>query len=192
MKIAITGGIGSGKSHVCRLLQQRGIEVYDCDSAAKRLMNTSKELKEQLSALIGSETYTADGLLNKAAVTQFLLQSEANIHAINKIVHPAVIEDFLHSGLSWMESAILHQADLAHIADYVIAVTAPEDIRIQRIIQRDGIPPEKAQEWIDRQWPQSEIRRLADHEIINDGRPLEPQLEALLNKLNNNDIQQIK
>ena len=78
MKIAITGGIGSGKSYVCKLLEQRGISIYDCDSAAKRLMRTSPALRQQLSQLIGSETYDAEGRLDKAVVARFLLQSEAN------------------------------------------------------------------------------------------------------------------
>jgi len=184
MKIAITGGIGSGKSFVCRLLKERGIEVYDCDAAAKRLMRTSEETKENISALVGKDAYTDDGQLNKAAIARFLLLSETNAKAINAIVHPAVVADFLESGMSWMESAILYQAGIAHIVDRVIVVTAPEEIRIQRIIQRDGITREKAQEWIGRQWPQAEVRRLADYEIINDGRPLEPQLTEILQDIN--------
>ena len=77
MKIGIAGGIGSGKSYVCRQLQRRGITVYDCDSAAKRLIRTSPDIRRQLTALIGPDTYTAEGQLNKAAVAQFLLASEA-------------------------------------------------------------------------------------------------------------------
>ncbi|MBQ8462781.1 MAG: dephospho-CoA kinase [Prevotella sp.] len=183
MKIAITGGIGSGKSYVCRLLRQRGIEVYDCDAAAKRLMRTSDDLKARLTALIGPEAYTADGLLNKGAVARFLLQSEANARAIDAIVHPAVVSDFLQSGCSWMESAILYQAGIAHVVDRVIAVTAPREVRIGRIMQRDGISREKALEWLGRQWPQDEVRRLADYEIVNDGRPLEPQITEIINNI---------
>ena len=184
MKIAITGGIGSGKSYVCRLLRERGIEVYDCDAAAKRLMRSSEEVKEKISALVGADAYTDDDQLNKAVIAKFLLQSDDNAKAINAIVHPAVVTDFLGSGISWMESAILYQAGIAHIVDRVIVVTAPEEIRIQRIIQRDNITREKAQEWIGRQWSQDEVRRLADYEIVNDGRPLEPQLTEILQDIN--------
>lgn len=88
MKIAITGGIGSGKSYVCRLLEQRGIEVYDCDAAAKRLMRTSDRLQQQLKALVGDAVYSADGVLQKPVLAEFLLASEANKLAINDIVHP--------------------------------------------------------------------------------------------------------
>ena len=85
MKIAITGGIGSGKSYVCKLLQQRGISIYDCDSAAKRLMRTSVQLRQQLTELMGPDTYDSEGRLNKAVVARYLLLSEANAHAIDAI-----------------------------------------------------------------------------------------------------------
>ena len=99
MKIAITGGIGSGKSYVCRMLEKQGIRIYDCDEAAKRLMRTSEQLKRQLTELVGPEVY-ADGRLVKLVMTRFLLASEANQKAVNAIVHPAVAEDFRQSGWS--------------------------------------------------------------------------------------------
>ena len=110
MKIAITGGIGSGKSYVCQLLTQHGISIYDCDSAAKRLMRTSPVLRQQLTKLIGPDTYDAEGQLNKAEVARFLLLSEQNAQAINAIVHPAVAQDFKESGYQWMECAILYES----------------------------------------------------------------------------------
>jgi len=183
MKTGITGGIGSGKSYVCRLLQQRGIEVYDCDQAAKRLIRTSPDIHEKLTALIGPETYQ-DGALNKAVVAQFLLESEENAKAIDAIVHPAVFRDFEESGIQWMESAILFESGIHRLVDRVIVVTAPEEVRIQRVMQRDGISREKVLEWLQRQWPQDEVRRRADYEIINDGQhDLNEQIDQLLNKL---------
>ena len=109
MKIAITGGIGSGKSYVCKLLQQRGISIYDCDSAAKRLMRTSVQLRQQLTELMGPDTYDSEGRLNKAAVADFMMQSPHNIQLVNGLVHPAVARDFLSSGMAWMECAILFE-----------------------------------------------------------------------------------
>ncbi len=103
IRTGIAGGIGSGKSYVCQRLRQRGYEVYDCDSAAKRLLRTSPEIREQLTRLIGPETYTEDGQLNKAAVSRFLLASADNQQAINAIVHPAVFRDFEESGMAWMD-----------------------------------------------------------------------------------------
>ena len=150
MKIAITGGIGSGKSYVCRLLTTRGISIYDCDSAAKRLMRTSPIIRQQLCQLIGPKAYHADGLLNKAEVANFLMASEENKQAINAIVHPAVAEDFLQSGMQWMECAILYESGFDHLVDSVIVVTAPLNVRLERIMQRDHISRESALAWINK------------------------------------------
>ena len=185
MKIGIAGGIGSGKSYVARKLAARGIAVYDCDSAAKRLMRTSPELRLQLTALIGPAAYE-DDKLNKAAVSRFLLASEENAQAINAIVHPAVFADFQQSGLQWLESGIMYESGADRCVDRVVVVTAPEEVRLQRIVQRDGITREQAQEWIRRQWPQDEVRRRADYEIVNDGQTdIDKQLNIILEQLCN-------
>ena len=181
MKTGITGGIGSGKSYVCRRLQARGIEVYDCDTAAKRLIRTSPDIHQQLTQLIGLDTYDTDGRLNKAAVAQFLLRSEENAHAIDAIVHPAVFRDFEESGMQWMESAIMYESGIYRLVDRVIVVTAPQDIRIQRVMQRDGISREKVLEWMQRQWAQEDVRQRADYEIVNDGvADIDEQIDNIL------------
>lgn len=189
MKTGITGGIGSGKSYVCKLLAEHGIEVYDCDSAAKRLMRESAEIRRQLTAIIGPDTYRqatdergqTQWILNKAAVAQFLLTSEQNAHAVDAIVHPAVFRDFQKSGMQWMESAIMFESGINRLVDRIVVVTAPEHVRIERIIKRDGITAEKAREWIARQWSQEEVCKRADFEIINDGQhDLKSQIESML------------
>ena len=180
MKIGITGGIGSGKSFVCQRLQCRGIEVYDCDSAAKRLMRESEELRQKITAQIGPDAYT-DGKLNKPAIARYLLSSEEHAQALDAIVHPAVFRDFEDSGMQWMESAIMYESGIYRLVDRVIVVTAPLEIRLQRIMVRDGISREKAMEWVERQWPQDELLRRADYEITNDGEtPIDCQLDRLL------------
>ena len=176
MKVAITGGIGSGKSYVCQLLRAHGIEVDDCDQAAKRIICTSDNVRQQLLQLIGS--------LEKADIARFLLESESNAKQIDAIVHPAVFRDFEESGFQWMESAILYESGANQLVDRVVVVTAPEEVRIQRVMHRDGISREKALQWMQRQWPQAELLRRADYEIVNDGRPLEPQLTEILQDIN--------
>lgn len=184
MKIGITGGIGSGKSYVCRRLETRGISVYDCDSAAKRLILTSPEIRKGLTALIGPEVYLSDGKLNKKAVTQFLLSSEDNAKAIDAIVHPAVFKDFEQSGLQWMESAILFESGAYKLVDRSVVVSCPDEIRIERVMQRDGISREKVLEWMNRQLSQEEVRRRADFEIINDGiADIDKQLNKILRNM---------
>lgn len=186
MKIGITGGIGSGKSYVCRLLGERGISVYDCDAAAKRIMRSSPGIRQALTRLIGSNAYEG-GTLNKAAVAAFLLASEDNARAIDAIVHPAVADDFVSSGSSWMECAILYESGFDRLVDKVVAVVAPEEVRIARIMQRDGITREKAMEWISRQMPQDDVARRAGYVIINDGTcDVDRQINEIINKLNLN------
>ncbi len=185
MKTAITGGIGSGKSYVCARLAARGIVVYDCDSAAKRLINGSPDIRRQLTGLIGPDTYGTDGRLNKAVVAAFLLASETNAKAIDGIVHPAVAQDFIASGAEWMECALLFQSGFDRLVDRTIAVTAPERVRIDRVMVRDGITEAKAREWLTRQLPQEKVRLMADYEIINDGQQdVDAQLDGILAELN--------
>ena len=185
MKIGITGGIGSGKSYVCRVLQQQGIEVFDCDSAAKHLMRHSAPLRQQLTALIGPDTYTPEGLLNKAAVAKFLLASPTNAKAIDAIVHPAVFEAFRQSGLQFMESAILYESGAYVLVDKVIAVVAPLETRIQRVMQRDGISREQVLQWMDRQMSQDEVMSKADFILTNDGEAdIDIQIHKIIEQCN--------
>lgn len=187
MKIAITGGIGSGKSYVCQILEKQGIKVYDCDAEAKRLMRTDAELQAGLKQLVGEEVYSADGILQKPVLAQFILTGEANKQAVNDVVHPAVARDFEQSDCEWMESAILFDSGFnrrTHF-DKVVCVSAPVAVRLQRIMQRDHISQEKAQQWIDAVMPQEELIARSDYEIVNDGvRDVEAQVVHLLNLLN--------
>lgn len=190
MKIAITGGIGSGKSYVCRLLEQRGIEVYDCDAAAKRLMRTSDKLQQQLKALVGDAVYSADGVLQKPVLAEFLLASEANKLAVNDVVHPAVAADFAASGKQWLESAILFESgfDRRIAFDHIVCVTAPRSVRIQRIVQRDNTTPQRAAEWIDVQMSQQEVEQRSDFCIQNDGESdLQAQIDDILRQISINN-----
>lgn len=183
IRIGITGGIGSGKSYVCRLLEERGISVYDCDSHAKRLMAEQEDVRRQITSLIGPDAYiqNSPSTLNKAVVARFLMSSPENAHALEDIVHPAVIDDYLRSGIAWVESAILFESGLNNFVDRVVVVTAPEEVRIVRVMERDGITREKALEWIHRQLPQDYLVARAHFVIVNDGyTPLQPQLEEIL------------
>ena len=183
--IAITGGIGSGKSYVCQLLEKRGIKVYDCDAAAKRLMRTSATLRQQLRQLVGPQVYRGC-ILQKRVLAEFLLASEANKQAVNEIVHPAVARDFIESDYQWLESAILFDSGFHRRVpfSFVVCVSAPEAVRVQRIMARDGISESKALEWIHRQMPQEQVEGLSNFVIHNDGVvPLEPQVDHLIHQL---------
>ena len=183
--IAITGGIGSGKSYVCQLLEKHGIKVYDCDAAAKRLMRTSAPLRQQLRELVGPQVYRGC-ILQKRVLAEFLLASEANKQAVNEIVHPAVALDFIESDYQWLESAILFDSGFHRRVpfSFVVCVSAPEDVRVQRIMARDGISEAKALEWIHRQMPQEQVEAQSNFVILNDGvAQLEPQVAKLIHQL---------
>ncbi len=185
MKIAITGGIGSGKSYICQLLGKHGINVYDCDSAAKRLMRESDDIRNRLISLVGADVYHHHEL-QKNVLAKFLLQSETNKQAINSVIHPAVAADFMASGYEWLESAILFESGFNRRInfDHVICVSAPENIKVKRIMERDGISRTNALEWIHRQMSQQHIEEMSDYIIVNDGiRDINIQINNILNSL---------
>jgi len=185
MKVAITGGIGSGKSYVCQELSRRGINIYNCDAAAKRLMLSSAPLQQSLEALIGKPLFI-DGHIDKAAISTFIMDAPENVDAVNAIVHPTVAQDFLNSGLQWMECAILFESGIDRLVDVVICVTAPRETRIRRIMQRDNISRTKALQWMSRQLPQRQLIARSQFRIINDGKADIPeQVTQLLKQIQN-------
>ena len=133
-----------------------------------------------------TERRADDGKPDKAVISKFLLDAEDNKKRINAIVHPAVADDFKASGLHFMECAILFESgfDRRIAFDCIVCVTAPRDIRIQRIVQRDGITPERAAEWIDVQMSQEEIAEHSDFRIQNDGVcDLQVQIDDILKQI---------
>jgi dephospho-CoA kinase len=181
--IAITGGIGSGKSFVCKRLGKYGIQVYDCDQAAKRLWATDEKLQQDLKAIVGDEVYI-NNVLQKRVLAQYLLKSEANKITIDNLIHPAIAHDFLQSGYSWLESAILFDSGFYKRIDFdfIVCVSAPLEVRVQRVMKRDGISEAKALEWIGKQWPQEKVEQHSNFVIVNDGeRDLNSQIRELIN-----------
>lgn len=187
MKIGVTGGIGSGKSYVCRLLAQRWqLPVYDCDSAAKMLMVSSPRIRQQLQELVGDDVYDAGGQLNKGVMSRYLFADAAHVKAVNAIVHPAVKDDFeqwasRQTGDVVMESAILVEAGFAKAVDRLVVVEAPLALRIQRAMARDGASEEQVQARIRHQMTAEQLRAYADIVIVNDGRDLLSQLSPIVN-----------
>lgn len=187
MRIGVTGGIGSGKSYVCRLLAQRWqLPVYDCDSAAKMLMVSSPHIRQQLQEMVGDDVYDASGQLNKGVMSRYLFTDAARVKAVNAIVHPAVKDDFeqwasRQTGDVVMESAILVEAGFAKAVDRLVVVEAPLALRIQRAMARDGASEEQVQARIRHQMTAEQLRAYADIVIVNDGRDLLSQLSPIVN-----------
>ena len=188
--IAITGGIGSGKSYVSVLLQAAGIPVYNTDNEAKRLMLSDEGIRQDLIALLGEGVYT-DGTLNKPMLASYLFAGPENAARINAIVHPRVKADFRR----WMEEqegqeivglecAILFEAGFADTVDAVVTVYAPEALRVERAMKRDGATEAQIRARIAAQMDEEEKCRLSDYIIYNDGSiSLENQLSALVAQL---------
>lgn len=190
VKVGITGGIGSGKSIVSRILLSMGYPVYDCDRSAARIMVSDTGVVSALKKLIGSDAYMADGSLNKPVIAAFLYRDSANREALNAVVHPAVFRDFeLWCGrhgvdLAFVESAILFESGLDRHVDKSVMVLASHETRIDRVMNRDGIDCEQARRRIESQMPDEEKAKLCDFVVRNDGGSrLVPQIYSLLDSL---------
>lgn len=175
IKLGIAGGIGSGKSVVSRLLRVMCIPVYDCDSNAKRLQETSKEIKDAYIELLGTEAYLSTGKLNKSYVADKIFSNKELLQKINNIVHPVVFNDFeqwgskQNSRIVGMESALIMQSERARdVLDKICLVSAPKELRIERAIKRDNVQRDKIEQRISNQLDDNEVRHLADFVIIND------------------------
>ncbi|MDD4920919.1 MAG: dephospho-CoA kinase [Bacteroidales bacterium] len=188
MKIlGLTGGIGSGKSVVAELFRVMGVPVYDSDARSKVLTDTDEDLKKGLVALFGPELYS-NGLLNRSALASRIFADEEALKAANALIHPAVTRDFMiwaedHSlnPLLVMESAILFEAGLEHLFDRVVCVTAPEDLRIERVCKRNGLTPDAVRSRIHHQLSDKERISRSDIIIVNDGiQALLPQVRKII------------
>lgn len=189
MIIGLTGGIGSGKSTIAQGLRQMGYAVYDTDSEAKRLIVEDENVRTQMVQLFGNEVY-ANGVYQTALVAQRVFTDRSLLAQLNAIVHPAVRADILRwatmqdspsfrkgfgVGLCFVECAILYQAGFDALCDKVVAVTAPEEVRLARVLARDHSTIDKVRARMRAQEAERDIER-ADIVINNDGQTLIPTL----------------
>ena len=190
-KVGITGGIGSGKTTVCKLFELLGIPIYYADDRAKDLIVKNAAVRNKLITTFGDETYLPDGSYNRAYIANIVFADKKELEKLNNIVHPAMYQD----GLDWhnaqervpytlKEAAILFESKGHLQMDKSILVVAPEDIRIERVLQRDKTSVEAIKARIDKQLPDAEKIKLADYIILNDGKaPLVPQILKIHDKL---------
>lgn len=175
IRLGVTGGIGSGKSYVCRIMQEHfGIPVYCSDIRARIITLSDPDVIDQLTA-IDPRFYDADGELDKQRLAQYMFGNEEHLRQVNGIIHPAVRRDFrewcsCHSRhpIVALESAILYESGFDSEVDKVLFVDAPEDIRLLRTTQRDGSTPSQVRLRMAHQQTH-EARQRADFVILNDG-----------------------
>ncbi len=175
-KVGLTGGIGSGKSAVATLLRLLGVPVYDADKRAKALMASLPELRDALTTLLGVEAFRPDDTLNTSFIASRVFSDDALLTKLNTAVHPYVRKDFeswtvKHVSVPYVveEAAVLIESGAHEQMDQVILVTAPVEVRVRRVMARDGVSEHAVKSRIDRQMSDQEKIPYADFILINDG-----------------------
>ena len=171
--IAVTGGIGAGKSVICKILLASGYSVYDCDTRARQLMDTDAKIKEKLKELISPFAVDSNGNIDRIVISGIVFNDSTKLEILNSIVHGEVRNDICRwrkhtNGLSFIETAIAYQSGIDKMVDEIWEVTAPVDVRIQRVCLRNHMSPEEvskriASQNVDIGWPHPNTRI-----IVND------------------------
>lgn len=176
IKIGVTGGIGSGKSVVCNLFRLHNIPVFDADTEAKKLNDTSPVIRSQLIYHFGSDIYENERL-NRRKFADLIFSNDKNIKIANSIIHPEVANCFVewYSYLTdhpfvIIDAALLIEAGFHQFVDKVITVYAPEELRIERVMQRDRIDRTHVEARMLNQLPEDEKIKFSDIVIYNDNR----------------------
>ena len=184
IKVGITGGIGSGKTTVCRVFELLGIPVFYADNVAKTIMQTDSQLKNEILNTFGQESYLVDGQLNRPYISSIVFKDQSQLNKLNALVHPAVFRAFDR----WIaeqkdvpyilkEAALLYESESYKMCDLSILVISPESTRISRIKARDHISEEEIMLRMKRQFSDEQKMKLANHILINDeNRLLIPQI----------------
>lgn len=190
LKVGITGGIGSGKSTVCRIFGVLGVPVYSADERARCLMEENAGLRREITGLLGSQAYRENGSLDRQWVASRVFTDPRLLEKLNAIVHPAVALDgeewqhnHRHSLYTIREAALLFESGSYMALDRIIEVFAPSELRIERVMRRDAITRQQVLDRMARQWPEWKKLIMADDVILNDGQHgLVPQVIRLHRK----------
>lgn len=173
-KIAIVGGIGSGKSIVSRLFRIMGVPVYNCDTEAKRLMNSDVVLRKALVEAIGTQVYGADGNVDRVFLASYMFGNPGRVALVNSIVHPAVRTHFaawaakVGSRFVAVETAILFESGMDADVDAILVVHAPEALRLQRAMKRDGASEQAVRNRMSNQMADDDLFSRASFRVCND------------------------
>ncbi|WP_312825918.1 dephospho-CoA kinase [Epilithonimonas sp.] len=170
--IGLTGGIGSGKTTVARILEGKGFPVYYSDDEAKNIVNKDSILKEKIIELLGNEAYS-DGIYNRKYVAEKVFNDSELLEQLNHLIHPAVRIDFekwvasQNSEFVFKETALLFELKLNHQCYKSLLITADDNLRIKRTMDRDGKTYREVEAVIQKQMPEKEKCKLADYIIYN-------------------------
>jgi dephospho-CoA kinase len=189
LKIGITGGIGSGKSYVCSILEKMGYAIFYSDQEAQKIMLTNSSLIDEIKQLVGSDSYQY-GQLNKPRLREFIFDKESNKEKINQLVHPYVYQAFdewsrtITKKLVFNESALLFETGSYKRFDKTIVITSPIELKIERLITRDSLSKEEIQKRFSAQVEDDIKIEKADYVIYNNEKELLiPQIIKILEDL---------
>ena len=190
IKIGITGGIGSGKSTVCKVFKVLGIPVFEADKVARQLMNSDAKVRIQLINLFGSSVYLPDQTIDRKFLSAIVFNNPSLLSGLNFIVHPVVQNAFdvwcknQQSPYVILEAAILFESGFYKIMDKTIVVATDESERIQRVMKRDGTSEEQVRQRIRNQWTDEQRIKMADFVIgNNDNELILPQIVEIDKKI---------
>jgi dephospho-CoA kinase len=193
--LGLTGGIGSGKSTIARIFQVLGIPVYNADDRAKWLMSNDFQIKQALRKLFGALSMDALSKPDYKFIGEQAFSDPEKLRQLNQLIHPAVADDFIKwrksrtEVLLVKEAAILFETGSNQLLDGVIVVCAPEKMRIQRVMQRNGLSEEAVKLRMSKQWPEEKLLALADFQIVNDESMLViPQVISIVQLFTNQEI----
>jgi len=192
--VAVTGGIGSGKSFITGMLSVMGYPVYDTDRETKRLYSESTGLHSALLSILGDSVFLPDGNINRSAMANAVFSNSGLLRKVEAAVYPFLshhldswIDERRSQGcrLAVIESALILEKEQFHKkTDFVITVSAPDDLRVTRAMKRDGSDISQVIERMKCQNSDLWRRERADYEVVNDGRPLLPQIDGILKEIN--------
>ena len=188
-KIGLTGGIGSGKSYISTVFKKIGFPVFDADLNAKKCMHENKELRLAIINLFGSNIYN-NGKLQTRELASIVFSDQIKLNALNQVVHPVVTEEFKNwcknqdSDFVIKEAAILFESNTYKDLDFIISVSAPIEIRVKRVVSRDGCTANQVKERMRSQISDKERQKRADFLILNDGSSLLlPQILEVIDRI---------
>jgi len=196
IKVGITGGIGAGKSFVCSIFERLGYPVFYSDEAAKNIIDSDVEVQLQFEQLFGNHIFIAKQL-DRTLLASIIFNDKEALEKINSIVHPKVRKAFdvwseqQKSEIVFNEAAVLFETGAYKKFDTTILVTAPNDLKISRVRNRDRVSADEIQRRMDNQWTDEQKGKLANFILLNDEQtPLIRQIEEVISRIALNDLEQ--
>lgn len=176
LKIGVTGGIGSGKTTVCKVFELLGVPVFYADPVAKNIMTSDPQLVEDIKRTFGAESYLKDGSVHRKYIANIVFNNQMELEKLNALVHPAVFRAFdvwveeqqSHVPYILKEAALLFESESYKMCDKSLLVTAPTQLKINRVMLRDGVTQQEVEARMAKQWSDSQKAQLADFTLMND------------------------